>query len=52
MEDCLLWEDPTSEQEKSIRSPPSEEEAEAETACDALTAVPFPCPPALLGRKR
>ncbi|KAM9590886.1 uncharacterized protein ACIBXB_005926 [Morphnus guianensis] len=30
-----------------VRSPPSEEEGEAETTCDELTPTPIPCPPAL-----
>jgi len=43
---------PMLEQGKSVRSPPSEEEGVAETTCDELTAVPFPCPPVpLLGEE-
>ena len=36
--------DPTLEQGKSVRSPPPEEEGEAETTCDELTATPIPIP--------
>ena len=35
---------PTVEQEKSVRSPPPEEEGAAETTCDELTATPIPVP--------
>jgi len=38
-----------SEQGKSVRSPPPEEEGATETACDGLTIIPIPCPPELLG---
>jgi len=34
-----------------MRSPPSEEEGAAETACDELTITPIPCPPAPLGEE-
>ena len=37
--------DPTLEQGKSVRSPPSEEEGAAETTCDELTATSIPHPP-------
>ena len=35
-----------------MRSPPSEEEGAAETACDELTITPIPHPPALLVGRR
>jgi len=35
-----------------VRSPPPEEEGEAETTCDELTAAPIPHCPALLVGKR
>ena len=41
--------DPTLEQGKSVRSPPSEEEGAAEIMCDELTATPIPHPPVPLG---
>lgn len=42
---------PTLEQVRSVRSPPSEEEDAAEKMCDKLTAAPIPCAPApLTGR--
>jgi len=40
------------EQGQSVRSPPPEEEGEAETACDELTTTTIPCPPALRGGRR
>ena len=40
--------DPRLEQEKSIRSPPSERKRATETTCDELAATPIPCPLALL----
>jgi len=39
----------TLEQGKSVRSPPLEEEAVAETTRDELTVTPIPHPPAPLG---
>ncbi|KAJ7407520.1 Hepatocyte nuclear factor 4-gamma [Willisornis vidua] len=39
MENCLLL-----EKRKTVRSPPLEEEATAETACDELSTTPIPCP--------
>lgn len=42
--------DPTPEQVKGVKSPPSEE-GESET-CDVLTATPIPHFPLLLGRTR
>lgn len=33
------------EQGKSVRRPSREEEGEAATMCDELTAAPIPCPP-------
>jgi len=44
--------DPTLEQGKNVRSPPSQEEGVAEKMCDALTAAPIPCPPAPLRGRR
>jgi len=44
--------DLTPEQGKSVRSPPPEEEAVAETTCDELTVTPIPHPPAPLGGRR
>jgi len=41
--------DLTLEQGQRVRSPPPEEEGEAEAACDELTTTPIPCPPAPLG---
>lgn len=43
--------DPTPEQVKGVKSPPSEEGV-AETMCDALTATSTPHFPLLLGRTR
>jgi len=37
------------EQGESVRSPHPEEEGEAETTCDELTATLIPCPPVLPG---
>ena len=42
----------TLEQGQSVRSPPPEEEAVAETTCDGLTVTPIPCPPAPLRGRR
>ena len=42
----------TLEQGKSVRSPPLEEEAVAETTRDELTVTPISHPPALLGGRR
>ena len=39
------------DQGKSVRSPPPEEEGEAETMCDELTATPVPRPPVALRGK-
>jgi len=39
----------TLEQGQSVRSLPPEEEGEAETVSDELTATPIPCPPMPLG---
>jgi len=40
------------EQGKSVRSPPSEGQGEAETMCDVLTITPTLCPPVpLRGRE-
>lgn len=44
--------DPTPEQGKNVRGPPSEEEGVAEKMCDVLTATPTPHLPLLLGRTR
>ena len=41
--------DATVEQEKSVRSPPPEEEGAADTTCDELTQTLIPRPPAPLG---
>lgn len=38
-------------EQKSVRSPPSEEEAAAQTQIDEVTTAPILCPSALLGQK-
>jgi len=45
VEDCLLWEGLHAGTGKSVRCPPREEEGEAETTCDDLTAPPILCHP-------
>lgn len=49
MKDCLLWE---AQQGKSVKGPPPEEEAMADTMCDKQAATPVPSPPAQLGFRR
>ena len=49
---CPLTGTFTLELGKSVRSPPPEEEGAAETACDELTIIPIPCPPAPLGGRK
>jgi len=40
------------EQEKTVRSPPSQDEGAAGTTCDELTATPIAHPPVLLRERR
>jgi len=51
MENCLPWVEAMLEREKSVRSPPLEEQG-AETMCDELTATPILHLPALAGERR
>jgi len=44
--------DLTLEQGQCVRSPPAEEEGEAETKCDELTVTPIPHPPEPHGERR
>ena len=48
---AALGRDPSLEQGQSVRSPPTEEERAAETACDELTATPSLRPLPLGGRR-
>jgi len=49
---CSPWEGLTLEQGQSVRSPPPEEEGEADTTCVELTTTPIPHPPAPLEGRR
>jgi len=52
MENSLPWEAPHAGAGEECEESSSEEEGAAETNCDELRAIPFPCPSAQLEGRR